>query len=505
MTMTGTGRAVMPSSDVETGFGSNNNVVKPAAAADAGAAFVLESKGTWWHAGFHMTTATVGPALLSLPYALRGLGWWLGVAALTALAAVTLYCYLLVSRVLDHCEAAGRRHIRFRELAADVLGSKWASYLVLTIQTAINAGVSIGSILLAADCLQIIYSRLAPHGSLKLYHFIIMVAVVLALLSQMPSMHSLRHISLCSLVVSIGYTVLVSVACICAGMSDNAPVKDYSLSSSRSERTFNAFLSIAILASVFGNSILPEIQATLAPPASGKMAKALVLCYSVLFLTFYFPAITGYWAFGNQVRSNVLKSLMPEDSSGPSLAPEWLLILAVVLVLLQLIAIALVSIRGHSASAGRWNRITETAQLTHAMDHRKMQVYSQVAYEMIETKSADAAQGRFSRRNLLPRLALRTAYMAACALVAAALPFFGEIIAVVGAVGYIPLDVVIPVVMYLIVLAPTPRGTRWSPARVAHVAVIAVFVGLGVIGAVASVRKLVLNAGRFKLFSNGLS
>ena len=77
-----------------------------------------------------------------------------------------------------------------------------------------------------------------------------------------------------------------------------------------------------------------------------------------------------------------------------------------------------------------------------------MQVFSQVVYEMIEARSADPARGRFSRRNLLPRLALRTVYMAACAFVAAMLPFFGEIIAVVGAVGYIPLDVVIPVVMY---------------------------------------------------------
>ncbi|XP_062224733.1 probable GABA transporter 2 [Phragmites australis] len=460
--MTGTGHAIMPSSDVETAASNG----KPPA--DAGAAFVLESKGTWWHAGFHMTTATVGPALLTLPYALRGLGWWLGVAALTALAAVTFYCYLLVSRVLDHCEASGRRHIRFRELAADVLGSEWASYLVVTVQTAINAGVSIGSILLAADCIEIIYSRLAPHGSLKLYHFIIIVAVVLALLSQMPSLHSLRYINLGSLIVSIGYTMLVSAACICAGVSSNAPQKDYSLSSSKSERTFNAFLSISILASVFGNSILPEIQATLAPPASGKMAKALVLCYSVLFLTFYFPAITGYWAFGNQVRSNVLQSLMPD--SGPSLAPTWLLILAVVLVLLQLIAIAL--------------------------------VYSQVAYEIIEKNSADAARGRFSRRNLAPRVALRTAYVAGCALVAAMLPFFGEIIAVVGAVGYIPLDVIIPVVMYNMALAPRSRR---SPAFLANAAIMAVFIVLGVIGAVASVRKLALNAGRFKLFSDGLS
>jgi hypothetical protein len=90
---------------------------------DAGAAFVLESKGTWWHAGFHLTTAMVGPTVLTLPYALRGMGWALGLTALTAVAAVTFYTYYLMSRVLDHCEAAGRRHIRFRELAADVLGN----------------------------------------------------------------------------------------------------------------------------------------------------------------------------------------------------------------------------------------------------------------------------------------------------------------------------------------------------------------------------------------------
>lgn len=37
---------------------------------------------------------------------------------------VTFYSYYLMSMVLDHCEREGRRHIRFRELAADVLGNK---------------------------------------------------------------------------------------------------------------------------------------------------------------------------------------------------------------------------------------------------------------------------------------------------------------------------------------------------------------------------------------------
>ncbi|XP_062180760.1 probable GABA transporter 2 [Phragmites australis] len=461
-----TGHAATPSSavfDVDAaGAGAQHRTGK--SPADAGAAFVLESKGTWWHAGFHLTTAIVGPTVLTLPYALRGMGWGLGLAALTAVFAVTFYAYFLVSRVLDHCEARGRRHIRFRELAADVLGSGWVFYLVVTVQTAINAGITTGSILIAADCLQIMYSSFAPDGPLKLYQFIIVVAMVLAVLSQLPSFHSLRYINLGSLILSFGYTILVSAACIRAGASSNAPGKDYSLSSSKSEKTFNAFLSISILATVFGNGILPEIQATLAPPAAGKMMKALVLCYSVVFFTFYFPAITGYWVFGNQVQSNVLQSLMPDK--GPSLAPTWLLGLVVVLVLLQLLAIAL--------------------------------VYSQVAYEIMEKNSADAARGRFSRRNLIPRVALRTAYVAACAFVAAMLPFFGDIVGVVGAVGFIPLDFVLPVVMYNMALAPPRR----SPVYLANVAIMVVFTGVGVIGAVSSVRKLVLDAGKFKLFSD---
>jgi hypothetical protein len=194
------------------------------------------------------------------------------------------------------------------------------------------------------------------------------------------------------------------------------------------------------------------------------MAKALVICYSVASFTFYLPAITGYWAFGKTVRSNAMQSLMPE--TGPSLAPTWLLGLAVVLVLLQLLAIAL--------------------------------LYAQVAYEVMEKMLADPTQGRFSRRNLMPRLALRTIYVAFCAFVAAALPFFGAIVGVIGSVGFIPLDFVIPVVMYNMAVSPPRR----SLVYITNLMIMVVFTGVGVIGAVASIRKLVLNAGRFKLFSD---
>ncbi|KAM6557675.1 hypothetical protein CsatB_004694 [Cannabis sativa] len=431
---------------------------------DAGAAFVLQSKGEWWHAGFHLTTAIVGPTILTLPYAFRGLGWGLGFLCLTVMGMVTFYAYYLMSKVLDHCEKAGRRHIRFRELAADVLGSGWMFYFVIFIQTAINTGVGIGAILLAGQCIQIMYDELSPNGSLKLYHFIAMVTVVMIFLSQLPTFHSLRHINLGSLLLSLGYSFLVVGACINAGTSGTAPPKDYSLESSKSARVFSAFSSISILAAIFGNGILPEIQATLAPPATGKMVKGLVMCYTVIFITFYSVAVSGYWVFGNKSNSNIFESLMPDE--GPALAPTWVLGLSVVFVLLQLLAIGL--------------------------------VYSQVAYEIMEKKSADTKQGIFAKRNLIPRLVLRTIYMILCGFFAAMLPFFGDISSVVGAVGFIPLDFVLPMLLY----NKTYKPPRSSLTYLINISIIVVFTCTGLMGTFSSTRKLVMDAKKFKLFSS---
>ncbi|KAJ7952123.1 Lysine histidine transporter 1 [Quillaja saponaria] len=431
---------------------------------DAGAVFVLQSKGQWWHAGFHLTTAIVGPTILTLPYVFRGLGWALGFLCLTVMGVVTFYSYYLLSKVLEHCEQSGRRHIRFRELAADVLGSGWMFYFVILIQTAINTGVGIGAILLAAECLEIMYSSLSPNGSLKLYEFIAMVTAVMIVLSQLPTFHSLRHINLASLLLSLGYTFLIVGACIHAGTSKHAPARDYSLETTKSARVFGAFTSISIIAAIFGNGILPEIQATVAPPATGKMVKGLLMCYSVICINFYSAALSGYWVFGNKSNSNILKSLLPDD--GPSLAPTWVLGLAVIFVLLQLFAIGL--------------------------------VYSQVAYEIMEKQSADVKQGMFSKRNLIPRLILRTIYMIFCGFVAAMLPFFGDINGVVGAIGFIPLDFILPMLLYNMTHKPPKSSlTYWI-----NLSIMIVFTGVGIMGTFSSLRKLILDANKFKLFSS---
>lgn len=431
---------------------------------DAGATFVLESKGEWYHAGFHLTTAIVGPTILTLPYAFRGLGWGLGFFCLTVMGVVTFYSYHLMSLVLEHCEKEGRRHIRFRELAADVLGSGWMYYFVIFIQTAINTGISIGAVLLAGECLQIMYTSVYPDGPLHLWEFIAMVTVVMMVLSQLPTFHSLRHVNLASLFLSLAYTFIVVGACLHAGLSKNAPPRDYSLETSKFSMVMSAFTSISIIAAIFGNGIVPEIQATLAPPVTGKMFKGLMMCYSVIFVTFYSAAVSGYWVFGNKASSNILKSLMPDE--GPALAPTWLLGLGVIFVLLQLFAIGL--------------------------------VYSQVAYEIMETKSADVNQGMFSKRNVIPRIILRSLYMIFCGFFAAMLPFFGDINGVVGALGFIPLDFILPMLLYNMTYKPSKSSfTYWI-----NIIIMVVFTGVGLLGSFSSLRKLVLDASKFKLFSD---
>lgn len=97
-------------------------------------------------------------------------------------------------------------------------------------------------------------------------------------------------------------------------------------------------------------SYLLRIQATLAPPVENKMFKGLLVCYTVVVTTFFSVAISGYWAFGNQVAGYVLTNLAPTD--GPALVPSWLILLANGFALAQLTAVALVS-SSISASGSR--------------------------------------------------------------------------------------------------------------------------------------------------------
>lgn len=208
-------------------------------------------------------------------------------------------------------------------------------------------------------------------------------------------------------------------------------------------------------------------------------------------VTFYSVAVSGYWAFGNNVQDNILENLMPNDE-GVALVPTWLLVIAVIFILLQLFAIALVSFCILLALI--WLCLIMIIILLFLMENK---VYCQVAYEILEKKSADVRMGVFSLRNLLPRLVLRSMYIIICAFVAAMLPFFGDINALVGAIGFIPLDFILPMLLYNISFRPAHASMIFLVNNL----IMIIFTFVGIMGTISSVRQIVIDAKLFKLFS----
>ncbi|PWA37538.1 transmembrane amino acid transporter family protein [Artemisia annua] len=431
---------------------------------DAGALFVLKSKGSWWHSGYHLTTSIVAPSLLSLPFAFASLGWTLGVLSLVTGAIVTFYSYNLLSLVLEHHAELGHRHLRFRDMAYDILGPGWGRYFVGPIQFVVCYGVAVGNIVLGGQCLKAMYVLGNPNGTMKLYEFVIIFGVFMLILAQIPSFHSLRHINLISLVLCLLYSACVTAASIYIGKSSKGPHKDYSLSSNDETRIFGIFNAMAIIGTTYGNGMIPEIQATLAPPVKGKMFKGLCVCYSVIIATFFSVTISGYWAFGNESAGFILSNFI--DDNGKPLVPRWFNMMTNIFTILQLSAVTV--------------------------------VYLQPTNEVLERAFADPNSSEFSARNVIPRLISRSLSVIIATTIAAMLPFFGDIMALIGAFGFMPLDFVLPVVFFNVTFKPSKR----SPVFWLNLTIAVVFSAILVTAAVAAVRQIGLDAKTYKLFAN---
>ena len=118
--------------------------------------------------------------------------------------------------------------------------------------------------------------------------------------------------------------------------------------------------------------------------------------------------------------------------------------------------------------------------------------------EVLESTFADPKSSEFSVRNIVPRVILRSISVVISTTIAAMLPFFGDINALLGAFGFMPLDFVLPVVFFNLTFKPSKR----SPIFWLNVTIAVVFGTLGVIGAVAAVRQMSLDAKNYRLFAN---
>lgn len=68
-----------------------------------------------------------------------------------------------------------------------------------------------------------------------------------------------------------------------------------------------------------------------------------------------------------------------------------------------------------------------------------LQIYCRPTYEFVEVRFMDVNQRPVSVRNCLVRLVITTIYIVLVTLIACMIPFFGNFVALVGAIGFTPL------------------------------------------------------------------
>ncbi|KAD2262707.1 hypothetical protein E3N88_41533 [Mikania micrantha] len=306
---------------------------------DAGALFVLKSKGSWWHSGYHLTTSIVAPSLLSLPFAFASLGWWLGVLSLVIGAAVTFYSYNLISLVLEHHADLGHRHLRFRDMAYHILGPGWSRVDTMWAQSS--------SWYAMVQWWVYAFGRSMPQGNIR------------------------------------------------------------AMESKRNDEEYTSSWS-------FRDLVHQAIQVCLCvrdtcAPVKGKMFKGLCVCYTVITFTFFSVAVSGYWAFGNESAGLILRAT-----------------------LLTMM-------------------VTHWFQMVHHHDQY-------LDYAPTLSCCSNPTSSEFSARNVIPRVISRSISVILAITVAAMLPFFGDINAMIGAFGFLPLDFVLPVVLFNLTFKPSKKS-----------------------------------------------
>ena len=127
-----------------------------------------------------------------------------------------------------------------------------------------------------------------------------------------------------------------------------------------------------------------------------------------------------------------------------------------------------------------------------------VQVYLQPINEVLEQTFGDPKSPEFSPRNLIPRLISRSLATAIATTIAAMLPFFGDIVSILGAFGVMPLDFILPPVFFNLTFKPSKK----SPIFWLNVTIAVAFSIVGAIAAVAAVRQIVLDAKNYRLFAN---
>ncbi|KAF7849716.1 hypothetical protein BT93_L0351 [Corymbia citriodora subsp. variegata] len=377
--------------------------------------------GTVWMASARIITAVIGQGVLPLVWAMAQLGWLTGLVALLLFAAVIIYTSALLANCYRTGDSiVGERNLTYMDAIKNILGG--AKVKLCGLVYCLNLfGVVIGLTIAASMSMSAITRSNCFHdkgdGSpchSSSYPYTIMFGVTEIVLSQIRNFDKLPRLTIVAAVMSLTYST-IGLALGIAKVAENGKLKGNLTGISigtvtQTQKIWRSFQALGNIVFAYSFAILfIEIQDTVKspPPEAKTMRKATVVSVAVLTLFYMICGSMGYGAFGDMAPGHLLASF-------GFVKPYWLIDLANAAIAIHL----MVTYQIH-------------AQPLFAFMEKRF-ITNEIEIEV----PIPIPGFRSSYTLCVFQLILRTAFVIVTTVISMLLPFFNEVIGLVGALGF---------------------------------------------------------------------
>lgn len=342
------------------------------------------------------------------------------------------------------------------ELVYGVLGARSSLWLSV-VQNVFLALVGLGYSITAAEVMRNVARSCCTPGEPcfdSYFVFAIIFGLVQCVLAQTPSMDSMAHMSVIGAATSLAYSLVAIGLSFAAGDGGTHTLRGKELPPL--QKMFAVFNAVGLQSSAYVFIMIQvEIFDTIKTDAKGPawhMSRAINFALLGTTILYVGVAASGYLAFGVDVCHNVLSCVQN---------PAWAIRMGNILVLIHMVP--------------------------------AYQLYMQPFYQMVERNVRRIKRFPPRLHGWPLRLSFRTAHTVANTIVTIAIPFFGDIIGLVGACTFFPC-MYFPLQLYKVVRKPSERVRR----TLNIIVVIAFFVTL--MSAAGSVQQIVVHSSEYTMF-----
>ncbi|KAL3580788.1 hypothetical protein D5086_018623 [Populus alba] len=451
----------------------------------------LKRTGNFWTSSSHIITAVIGSGVLSLAWAIAQLGWVAGPAVMVLFAFVNLY----TSNLLAQCYRSGdpltgQRNYTYMDAVKSYLGGRkvmlcgWIQYLNLF-------GVAIGYTIAASVSMMAIKRSNCFHSSggkdpchMSSNGFMITFGIIEILFSQIPDFDQVWWLSIVAAIMSFTYSTVglgLGIGKVAGNGTFKGSLTGISIGTethagpvTSTQKLWRSLQALGAIAFAYSFSIiLIEIQDTIrSPPAEYKTMKKATL-FSIIITTIFYLlcGCMGYAAFGDLAPGNLLTGFGFYN-------PYWLLDIANVAIVVHLVGAYQVYCQPLFAFVEKWSaRKWPKSDFVTAEYEVPIPFYG--VYQL----------------NFL-RLVWRTIFVMLTTLIAMLMPFFNDVVGLLGAMGFWPLTVFFPIEMYI----SQKKIGRWTSQWIGLQILSMTCLMISIAAAVGSVAGVVLDLKTYKPF-----